>query len=183
MGFGGRKEITGEDVMIKKNDGTFQSLTSGTNPSDPNWVGNPSHNQFNSSITRFGYLANVDKKFNSQMDLDLFDISNFMSNKQSRVDMQFEATASNISGNTQGDRLNIGMVAFSTALYDPEVCYTEELQIWDSVANKWVDVAVKGDNNPNKIRKVKTGTELKTLVTIQNKGHEDANNAFLKSKF
>ncbi|WXG20612.1 hypothetical protein VBZ67_09930 [Campylobacter concisus] len=183
MGFGGRKEITGEDVMIKKNDGTFQSLTSGTNPSDPNSVGNPSHNQFNSSITRFGYLANVDKKFNSQMDLDLFDISNFMSNKQSRVDMQFEATASNISGNTQGDRLNIGMVAFSTALYDPEVCYTEELQIWDSVANKWVDVAVKGDNNPNKIRKVKTGTELKTLVTIQNKGHEDANNAFLKINF
>jgi len=183
MGFGGRKEITGEDVMIKKNDGTFQSLTSGTNPSDPNSVGNPSHNQFNSSITRFGYLANVDKKFNSQMDLDLFDISNFMSNKQSRVDMQFEATASNISGNTQGDRLNIGMVAFSTTLYDPEVCYTEELQIWDSVANKWVDVAVKGDNNPNKIRKVKTGTELKTLVTIQNKGHEDANNAFLKINF
>ena len=183
MGFGGRKEITGEDVMIKRNDGTFQSLTSGANPSDPNSVGNPSHNQFNSSITRFGYLANVDKKFNSQMDLDLFDISNFMSNKQSRVDMQFEATASNISGNTQGDRLNIGMVAFSTALYDPEVCYTEELQVWDSVANKWVDVAVKGDNNPNKIRIVKTGTELKTLVTIQNKGHEDANNAFLKINF
>lgn len=183
MGFGGRKEITGEDVMIKKNDGTFQSLTSGANPSDPNSVGNPSHNQFNSSITRFGYLANVDKKFNSQMDLDIFDISNFMSNKQSRVDMQFEATASNVSGNTQGDRLNIGMVAFSTTLYDPEVCYTEQLQIWDSVAKKWVDVAVKGDNDTNKARKVKTGTELKTLVTIQNKGHEDANNAFLKINF
>ncbi len=186
MGFGGRKEITGEDVMIKKNNGTFQSLTSGANPSDPKSIGNPSHNQFNSSITRFGYLANNDKKFNSQMDLDLFDISNFMSNKQSRVDMQFEATASNVSGNTQGDRLNIGMVAFSTALYDPEVCYSEILQVWDKKTNGWVDVAIKGDGdekNKSKAKKVKTGDKLKTIVTVQNKGNEDANKAYLKINF
>ena len=181
MGFGGRKEITGEDVMIKKNDGTFQSLTSGANPSDPNSVGNPSHNQFNSSITRFGYLANVDKKFNSQMDLDLFDISNFMSNKQSRVDMQFEATASNVSGNTQGDRLNIGMVAFSTTLYDPEVCYEETIYVSrdGGVDNFPEEVKVKSNGTTT----VKSGTLLKVITRVKNRGNENAKGVVLNVKF
>ena len=129
MGFGGRKEIIGEDIMIKKKDGTFHSLTSGTNPSDPNSIGNPINNQFNSSITRFGKLADADnnKKYNAMMDLDIFDISNFMSHRQSEVDIKFKVKAEKIGDNIQGDRINLGMAGFSTILYDPDVCYEEKI--------------------------------------------------------
>ena len=184
MGFGGRKEIIGEDIMIKKKDGTFQSLISGANPSDPNSVGNPSHNQFNSSITRFGKLADVNKKYNAMMDLDIFDISNFMSHRQSEVDVKFKVKAERIGDNIQGDRINLGMAGFSTILYDPDVCYEEKIFITKEGKNAEGRTIYIDDKNVTKegqgTTSVKPGTLIKVLTTIKNKGNEDARKVQVK---
>ena len=179
MGFGGRKETTGEDIMIRKKDGTFQSLISGDNPSDPKSIGNPSNNQFNSSITRFGKLANENKKYNAMMDLDIFDISNFMSPRQSEVDVKFKVKAEKIGDNIQGDRINLGMAGFSTILYDPEVCYEEEIYV-SRDGNK--------DKFPEKLESnvtttIKSGMLLKVVTKIKNRGNEDANKSVIKVNF
>ena len=184
MGFGGRKEITGEDITIKKNDGTFHSLISGANPSDPNSVGNPNHNQFNSSITRFGNLADVNKKYNAMMDLDIFDISNFMSHRQSEVDIKFNVKAEKIGDNIQGDRINLGMAGFSTILYDPDVCYEETISTTKQSINAEgrtiyiddIEVKKGGEGTTS----VKPGTLIKVLTTIKNKGNEDARKVQVK---
>ena len=187
MGFGGRKELKGEDIRIKKGD-NFQSVFRTPSSSEdvlPNY-GNLEHNQFDSSITRFGKLANDKKKFNAMMDLDIFDVSNFVGNKLKKINMQFETVALNTGGDTQGDRLNLGMVAFSTELYDPKVCYSEILQVLDAKTNVWKDVAIKGASakeNDGKAKTAKTGDKLKTIVTIQNNGNEYAEETFLKIKF
>ena len=179
MGFGGRKEITGEDITIKKKDGTFQSLISGANPSDPNSVGNPRNNQFNSSITRFGKLADVNKKYNAMMDLDIFDISNFMSHRQSEVDVKFKVKAEKIGDNIQGDRINLGMAGFSTILYDPEVCYEEKIYVSrDGNKSKFPE-----ELESNVTTTIKPGMLLKVLTKIKNKGNEDANKSVIKVKF
>ena len=184
MGFGGRKETTGEDIMIGKKDGTFHSLTSGDNPSDPKSIGNPSNNQFNSSITRFGKLANENKKYNAMMDLDIFDISNFMSTRQSEVDVKFKVKAEKIGDNIQGDRINLGMAGFSTILYDPDVCYEEKISTTKQSINAEGRTIYTNDKEVKKggegTTSVKPGTLIKVVTTIKNRGNEDANKVRVK---
>ena len=178
LGFGGRKELAIEDIVIKKKGGSYESLfRTPSSPTDelPNY-GNLKHNQFDSSITRFGKLDNEKRKYNNQMDLDIFDISNFMSNKQSEVDIKFKVNALKINDNTQGDRLNLGMVGFSTILYDPEVCYDEKIYISrDGNASKFPEKI-----DENKTTTVQSGMLLKVITTIKNKGNEDANKVLVK---
>ena len=175
MGFGGRKEIIGEDIMIKKKDGPFESLFTAASPSGLNLQ----HNQFDSSITRFGNLADVNKKYNAMMDLDIFDISNFMSHRQSEVDIKFKVKAEKIGDNIQGDRINLGMAGFSTILYDPDVCYEEKI---------YVSRNGDKDNFPEELESnvtttIKPGMLLKVLTKIKNKGNEDAKKSIIKVKF
>ena len=174
LGFGGRPEIPGEDIMINFK-GKLESITSGTNPKG---------NQYNSSITRYGDMVNG-RKFNAMMDLDIFDISKFMDVKLSKVDFKFKAAAQkDANGNYQGDRLNIGMVAFSTQIFDPNVCYSEKLQVWEN--GEWVDVVIKGVTYPTGKKtttKAKPGDKIRTVVTVQNQGKEDAYNTFLLAQY
>ena len=174
LGFGGRPEIPGEDIMINFK-GKLESIISGTNPKG---------NQYNSSITRYGDMVNG-RKFNAMMDLDIFDISKFMDVKLSKVDFKFKAAAQkDANGNYQGDRLNIGMVAFSTQIFDPNVCYSEKLQVWEN--GEWVDVFVKGatyQTGKKTTTKAKPGDKIRTVVTVQNQGKEDAYNTFLLAQF
>ena len=177
LGFGGRPEIDGEDILIsdKGKENKFESITSTTNPKGK---------QFNSSITRYDEVVKG-RKFNTLMDLDIFDISKFMDVKQKKVELKFKAAAQkDANQNYQGDRLNIGMVAFSTQLFDPNVCYSEKLQVWEN--GEWVDVFVKGATYPigkKTTTKAKPGDKIRTVVTVQNQGKEDAYNTFLLAQY
>ncbi|MCD8477909.1 MAG: hypothetical protein LRY68_08455 [Sulfurospirillum sp.] len=53
------------------------------------------------------------------LDLDTFDISNYMKNQQTSTSIKLEATFSN----NNGDQSTPGLVAFSTELYEPKFCY------------------------------------------------------------
>ena len=184
MGFGGRKEIIGEDIMIKKKDGPFESLFTAASPSGLNLQ----HNQFDSSITRFGKLANVNKKYNAMMDLDIFDISNFMSHRQSEVDIKFNVKAEKIGDNIQGDRINLGMAGFSTILYDPDVCYEEKMTVAKKGKNNKGRTTYDDEKEENIKKKsdgtivVKPGTLIKVVTTIKNRGNENANKVRVKVK-
>ena len=184
MGFGGRKEITGEDIMIKKKEGPFESLFTAASPSGLNLQ----HNQFDSSITRFGKLANENKKYNAMMDLDIFDISNFMSHRQSEVDIKFNVKAEKIGDNIQGDRINLGMAGFSTILYDPDVCYEEKMTVAKKGKNTEGRTTYDDEKEENIKKKsddtiiVKPGTLIKVVTTIKNRGNENANKVRVKVK-
>ena len=171
LGFGGKAEIKGEDIAVKnENNGNFETIFSSENPKG---------NQFNSSIARFNEAAVSGRIYNSQMDLDLIDISNKMGPKQKEVEVQFKATGyREPSGTFQGDRQNIGMVAFSTLLYNPKVCYTEKLEVSRDKGASWIPVKLKGSSGEATI--VKKGSLVRTTVTVENGGSEDAYGSILR---
>ena len=170
--FGGRQEVKGDDIAIKQ-DGTFKSVWSPLN------LQNTKDNQFNSSIARFNNPADSSKIYNGQMDLDLFDISDNMSHRQKDVEVQFQVTSErDQDGNFQGERQNIGMVAFSTLLYNPKVCYTEKLEVSRDKGASWIPVKLKGSSGEATI--VKKGSLVRTTVTVENGGSEDAYGSILR---
>ncbi|WP_149720302.1 hypothetical protein [Campylobacter concisus] len=176
--FGGRKEVKGDDVAVKpKQTSTYKSV--GGAPLNPE---NPKGNQFNSSIGRFkkpADTADTYKKFNGQMDLDLFDISDKMDAKQTEMFVQFQVTGEHdTKGNFHGERQNIGMVAFSTLLYDPKVCYTEKLEVSRDKGASWIPVKSKDSSGEATI--VKKGSLVRTTVTVENGGSEDAYGSILR---
>ncbi len=172
--FGGRKEVSGDDVAVKHS-GVFESVWSPLN------LQNPKGNQFNSSIARFNKPANDRKIYNGQMDLDLFDISDKMKPRQTEVEVQFQVTGERDQDNNfHGDRQNIGMVAFSTLLYNPKVCYTEKLEVSRDKGASWIPVKLKGSSGEATI--VKKGSLVRTTVTVENGGSEDAYGSILRVK-
>ena len=166
LGFGGRSEVEGENIAINKNG--FESVYK-----DPL---NPDRKQFNSSITRFGQYADASKKYNNQMDLDIFDISNLLTNKQKTVELRLVATGSRPTGGTyQGDRINIGMIAFSTEVYKPGACYEEFLYY------KQPEEKIFREVKRNTSVKLNKNTVLKTVVQVTNDTNENAENFALKA--
>ena len=67
--FGAKKEVDSEDIQIKKG-ATFQSIGDGSL--------NKSGGQFNSTISKFGQYMDSSRKYNNQVDLDIYDISNMI---------------------------------------------------------------------------------------------------------
>lgn len=188
LSFGGRPEANGEDIRIKK-DSNFYSINTGPfNKNILNYGGspyNPEGNQFNSSITKFNAPMNPYKLYNNQMDLDVFDISSFLKHMQNEVELELQASVTRDSeGNYIGDRVNIGMAGFSTLLYEPNVCYIEELQVLRN--GQWKDVLKKADvgtaKEKDKIKVIKKEDQLKIKVTVKNRGNQNANNVLLRAK-
>ena len=178
LGFGGRAEVEGENIAINKNG--FKGVYKGPL--------NPDRKQFNSTITRFGEHANPSKKYNNQMDLDIFDISDLLKNKQKEVKLRLEATGSRPDGGTyNGDRINIGMIAFSTEIYRPGVCYDEyiykkEPNKPNKPENKPFQKFVFTKFEPNKPYKISKDTILTTVIRVKNRStNENAENFVLKS--
>ena len=185
LGFGGRAEVEGENIAINKNG--FKSVYKSPL--------NPDRKQFNSTITRFGEHANSSKKYNAQMDLDIFDISDLVTNKQNELELRLEATGSRPDGGTyNGDRINIGMIALSTEVYKPEVCYMEDIYI-KKLKNtndkkhpkEYQDFYFTKiePNTPDKPKVTTTivpaDTILTTIVYVKNIKSEDTENFALKA--
>lgn len=159
LSFGAAKEISAEKIEIRE-DSTkpFKSVDDGGL--------NKAGEQFNSTISRFGKHLNSSKKYNASMDLDTYDITDKLGNGQSKAEVRLTAQ---IKGNS-GDEATLGMVAFSTDAYIPEVCYVEELFVSSNNGTSFAEVST----DPGAKTVVSKGSILRSKLKVTNEGNEDA---------
>lgn len=162
--FGAKKEVDSEDIQIKKG-ATFQSIGDGSL--------NKSGGQFNSTISKFGQYMDSSRKYNNQVDLDIYDISNYITNRQTSADIKLRARVQETSsGITLGERSNISFVAFATDAYIPNVCYEEDLFVKgkNDDDSKFKPVST----NANDKTVMRSGDILRTKLTIINNSNDNA---------
>ena len=163
LSFGAAKEIRAEKIEIRE-DGSkpFQSIHDATL--------NKEEEQFNSTISRYGKHLNPNKKYNASMDLDTYDITGKLRNGQSKAEVQLTAQIVSTSRGPQGDEATVGMVAFSTDAYVPEVCYVEELFYSKNNGATFTEVST----NPSAKTAIAKNNILRTQLRVTNQGNEDA---------
>ena len=183
LSFGAKREVVGDDIEVKHK-GVFKSVTSKYNEKG---------NQFNSTMTKFGKLINPDKEFNNQIDLDIFDISNFIENKDPAVQMRFTVASTLLNKGgikiVNADRPNLALVGFSSRMYRPEVCYVEDLYYKEPGKSGFVKADKIKIMDKGVLKKeiieakgIKKETILKFIVKIMNSStNEDAENFVLKT--
>ena len=183
LSFGAKREVEGDDIEIKtEHNVLFKSVTSENNKKG---------NQFNSTMTKFGEFINPGKNFNNQIDLDIFDISKFIKNEDTKAQIRFTVATSLLGDDNfrsvNADRPYLALVGFSSRMYRPEVCYDEyiykkEPNKPNKPENKPYDKFVFTKLEPNKPEKVSKDTILTTVVRIKNESaNEDAENFALKA--
>ena len=183
LSFGAKREVVGDDIEVKHK-GVFKSVTSKYNEKG---------NQFNSTMTKFGKLINPDRFFNNQIDLDIFDISNFIENKDPAVQMRFTVASTLLNKGgikiVNADRPNLALVGFSSRMYRPEVCYVEDLYYKEPGKSGFVKADKIKIMDKGVLKKeiieakgIKKETILKFIVKIMNSStNEDAENFVLKT--
>lgn len=179
LSFGAKVETDSEDIGIRKSSNEkFKSVHDGGL--------NSQGQQFNSTISKFGKYMDPNKKYNNQMDLDIYDISSHMGHAQTSAEIELTAKVIKVLNEhgqhvrTLGERANIGLVAFSTDLYVPEVCFIENLQFRgrnETEEEKFEDVST----DASKKTIAKSGDTLRVQLKIINKGNEAAHKIGLKS--
>lgn len=144
---GGNKSAARDSFeILNANTGNMDQLTNGVNPSD---------NVFNDTFSYFG--TNVNSTYHHLMDIDTFDISSKMKNSQSETDINLF-----VQYNNGADIAFVGLVAFSTELYKPEICYYEDVY--------------KGGVKLTTGAQVNKGDMLNVKVYATNKGDATAEN-------
>ncbi|HIP60931.1 MAG TPA: LamG domain-containing protein, partial [Sulfurovum sp.] len=113
----GDANYRGDMLQLEDKNGTKHKLTNATNPQN---------DVFNSSISEFGVhlndlVLNPNHSINNiGIDIDTFDTSAIMNNEQN---------STVITLNTTGDGYHPSVFAFSTQVYEPELCYIEEFYL------------------------------------------------------
>lgn len=131
---------------------------------DINNSANPLLNVFNSSITNFG-IDNVVRtpsfSDNLGIDIDRFNVSSYMNHGQSSTKIQVS---------TVGDLFTLDLIAFATDIYQPKICYMENI--------------FKGTTNISGIgAQVNQDDNLTVRVYVKNVGNEVANNVQVSHQF
>ena len=167
LSFGAASEISAEDIEIRKDShSTYSSIFDSTL--------NQKGDQFNSTISKFNKHLNPSKKYNASMDLDTYDITNKLTNKQTSADIRLTAKiVQKGGGSVQGDEATVGMLAFSTDLYVPKVCYIEKLYVRDKNKTSEQDFEPVSTNAGKKTTAEK-GDTLRVRLQIVNNGNEEA---------
>lgn len=125
---------------------------------------NPLLNVFNSSITNFG-VDNVTRtpyfSDNLGIDIDRFDVSSYMSYGQSSTKIQVS---------TAGDLFTLDLIAFATDVYQPNICYVENI--------------FKGTTNISGVgAQVNLDDNLTVRVYLKNTGNERASKVQVQHQF
>lgn len=101
LSFGAKVETNSEDIEIETKDSSgtkvFKSVNDG--------IVNEKGGQFNSTISSFGKHMNASKKYNNQMDLDIYDISDHMNNRQTSTNVRLTAKVMEVRGHNGGYRV------------------------------------------------------------------------------
>lgn len=119
---------------------------------------NPNNNVFNSTIA--GFARNPNWQNANGIDIDIFNVSSFMSNGQ---------TSTSVTISTEVDAFYPSVVGFSTQLYAPDVCYLEDIFYNGQL--------VSGSNIPE------TGRDINITVSVTNKDNEPAQGVFIEKAF
>lgn len=109
---GGEKNIPRDAFYIQNanNNYTYTAVSNNLNPAN---------NPFNGTVSNNGVALDNSISYYPGLDLDTFDVSQYMKNQQTNTSVKLEATFSN----NNGDQSTPGVIAFSTQLYEPKFCY------------------------------------------------------------
>ncbi|MCF6330365.1 MAG: hypothetical protein L3I99_02305 [Sulfurimonas sp.] len=114
-GSAGEKSLPFDTFKIQdKNTTNFLDLSNATNPVD---------NGFNGSVSSFGIPIDSNISYYPGLDSDEFDISNAMGTKQTSTRLSLSARFERTSAVAHGDQIIPGLIAFSTDIYEPNLCY------------------------------------------------------------
>ena len=105
---------------------------------------------FNSSIS--GFDRNPKLVNNNGIDIDIFDVSNFLKHNQTETTIEIIA---------RRDGFHPSMIAFATQIYQPKICYEEKLYDLDG-----------NEIGSNSI--IKVGDTITSKITIKNDENKDA---------
>lgn len=144
----GDKTISGDTLKMKK--GSSISFAD---------IGDPSNNAFSSKIategTRVPSVTN-----NMGIDIQEYDVGSLMENRQTSTEFEFGSTK---------DAYWPSMIAFSTQLYEPDVCYEEKMYFNEKL--------VGDDNLPGK------DDVVEFSVDVTNKDNETAKGVVIDKDF
>lgn len=154
LGFGGEKAIARDYFQISNQSKTIWYDLSNSE--------NSANNTFNDTISYLGSLLDINKRYNPGIDLDTFDVSSYMTNSQSQTSLKLGGTYSG----SNADQNFPSMVAFSTQLYVPDMCYEENI--------------TKNGEVPTQIY---VGDTLDFEVLISNKSDQPASGVVIKRTF
>jgi len=158
--FAGEGDITatGDHLSLTDKSNTSVRISNAVNPQD---------DVLNASISKNGEnisSSELDPYYGNNylgIDIDTFDVSNIIENNQSSTTATFD---------TEGDGYHPGILAFSTELYEPEVCYLEEIYFDDNST-------LIGDSE------IYIGQKLTFVVEVRNRGIDDAQGLFVQNPF
>jgi hypothetical protein len=110
---------SGGEKLIQRDAFYIQNANNSYNYETVSNAVNPANNPFNGSASSLGIPLDAAISYYPGFDLDIYDISNYMTNNQISTSLKLEATFSN----SNGDQSTPGAIAFSTDLYTPVFCY------------------------------------------------------------
>jgi hypothetical protein len=127
---------------------------------------NPANNQINDSITYLDQEINATRIFNAGIDLDTYDTSNILANSQTTTSLKVTMTAST----NAADQAFVGFIGISNDIYQPKICYVEQLY----------------DNNSTEINSsshINVGDTINVKLTIRNDDNATAENVSIIRNF
>lgn len=119
---------------------------------------NPEDQPLNGSYTYKNQPLVTGRKNHAATDLDTFDVSQYMSNRQTSATLRLSGV---LAGKPESAYSSLpSMLAFTTEIYSPNVCYEENIYY----QNKKVPFEIVPP----------VGSTLNTQLSIRNEGYEDA---------
>ncbi len=152
---GGEKKMDYDSLQLKDKDDVYQDVNNSLNPVD---------DQFNDSITILDNDINSTRIYNPGIDIDYFNVgddnisNDIIGNSQTSTAMKLCAKANS----SQGDQAFPSVIAFSTQLYTPNICY-DNLKFYDANGNEIPSGS-----------KVNIGAQIRAEIIIKNESNETA---------
>jgi len=154
---GAEKKIAADKLEMKNKNLGFLTVSNSLNPAD---------NQINDSITYLDQEINATRIFNAGIDLDTYDTSNILANGQTTTSLKVTMTASA----NAADQAFVGFIGISNDIYQPKICYIE--QLYDS-----------NSTEINTSSNVKVGDILQVKLTIRNDDNQAADDVSIVHNF
>ncbi|MDD3343693.1 MAG: hypothetical protein PHR87_08980 [Sulfurospirillaceae bacterium] len=148
---GGEKNIARDAFYIQNanNNYTYTAVSNALNPSN---------NPFNGTVSDNGVALNSTISYYPGLDLDTYNISQYMKNQQTNTSLKLEATFTN----NNSDQSMPGIIAFSTDIYQPFI----------TIQKTTTSSGVLTPNLP-----------ISYTANIQNTGNENAENIIVSDNF
>jgi hypothetical protein len=159
---GGEKKMHYDSLQMTDKNGQYHDVTNNINPSD---------DQFNDTISKFGENINSNRIYNPGIDADMFDVgkngsgNEIIDNSQSETTLKLCAEADS----HQGDQSFPSLIAFSTQLYKPNFCYDYAYSQNGMFFTEPFDI----NESPRILGHVQKNQDINVSIYIKNKENSD----------